>query len=74
MLLQALLYKIRVMKTLTGEELPNLLVDNEGRPSKYLHSTLFGRVLSEDVKKDKKAIEFGDGKKLTKGTYMMQKL
>jgi len=45
-------------------------VDNEGRPSKYLHSTLFGRVLSEDVKKDKKAIEFGDGKKLTKGTYI----
>ena len=45
-------------------------VDKEGRPSKYLHSTLFGRVLSEDVKKDKKAIEFGDGKKLTKGTYI----
>ncbi len=45
-------------------------VDEEGRPSKYLHSTLFGRVLSEDVKKDKKAIEFGDGKKLTKGTYI----
>ena len=45
-------------------------VDKEGRPSKYLHSTLFGRVLSEDVKKDKKTIEFGDGKKLTKGTYI----
>ena len=44
--------------------------DKEGKPSKYLHSTLFGRVLSEDVKKDKKAIEFGDGKKLTKGTYI----
>ncbi len=46
------------------------IVDNEGRPSKYLHSTLFGRVLSEDIKKDNKTIEFGDGKKLTKGTYI----
>ena len=45
-------------------------IDDDGRPSKYLHSTLFGRVLSEDVKKDKKTIEFGNGKKLTKGTYI----
>tara|TARA_Y100000816_G_scaffold286468_1_gene267644 strand:- start:45 stop:1844 length:1800 start_codon:yes stop_codon:yes gene_type:complete len=45
-------------------------IDDDGRPSKYLHSTLFGRVLSEDIKKDKKTIEFGNGKKLTKGTYI----
>ena len=45
-------------------------VDNNGKPSKYLHSTLFGRVLSEDIKKDKKTIEFADGRKLSKGTYI----
>ena len=45
-------------------------VDKNGKPSKYLHSTLFGRVLSEDVKKDKKTIEFADGRKLSKGTYI----
>ncbi len=46
------------------------IVDNNGKPSKYLHSTLFGRVLSEDIKKDKKTIEFADGRKLSKGTYI----
>ena len=45
-------------------------IDKNGKPSKYLHSTLFGRVLSEDIKKDKKTIEFGDGRKLSKGTYI----
>ena len=45
-------------------------VDKNGKPSKYLHSTLFGRVLSEDIKKDKKTIEFSDGRKLSKGTYI----
>ena len=45
-------------------------VDKNGKPSKYLHSTLFGRVLSEDIKKDKKTIEFADGRKLSKGTYI----
>ncbi len=44
--------------------------DKNGKPSKYLHSTLFGRVLSEDIKKDKKTIEFADGRKLSKGTYI----
>ena len=46
------------------------IVDKNGKPSKYLHSTLFGRVLSEDIKKDKKTIEFADGRKLSKGTYI----
>ena len=45
-------------------------VDKNGKPSKYLHSTLFGRVLSEDIKIDKKTIEFADGRKLSKGTYI----
>jgi DNA-directed RNA polymerase subunit beta' len=45
-------------------------VDKNGKPSKYLHSTLFGRVLSEDIKEDKKTIEFADGRKLSKGTYI----
>ncbi len=45
-------------------------VDKNGKPSKYLHSTLFGRVLSEDIKKDKKTIEFADGRKLSKGSYI----
>ena len=45
-------------------------VDKNGKLSKYLHSTLFGRVLSEDIKKDKKTIEFADGRKLSKGTYI----
>ena len=45
-------------------------VDKNGKPFKYLHSTLFGRVLSEDIKKDKKTIEFADGRKLSKGTYI----
>ena len=45
-------------------------VDKNGKPSKYLHSTLFGRVLSEDIKKDKKTIEFADGRKLSKGTFI----
>jgi DNA-directed RNA polymerase subunit beta' len=45
-------------------------VDKNGKPSKYLHSTLFGRVISEDIKKDKKTIEFADGRKLSKGTYI----
>jgi DNA-directed RNA polymerase subunit beta' len=46
------------------------VIDSDGKVSRYLHSKLYGRVLAEDIKKDKKVIEFGDSKKLTKGTYI----
>jgi len=46
------------------------LKDEDGKKSKYLHSTIFGRVLSEDLKKNKKIIEYGNKKKLTKGTFI----
>jgi len=42
----------------------------DGKLSRYLHSTLYGRVLSEDVKVDKKVVELDNGKKLLKGTYI----
>ena len=42
----------------------------DGKVSKYLFSTLYGRVLSEDVKVDKKVVELENGKKLSKGTYI----
>ena len=45
-----------------------VLVD--GKISRYLFSTLYGRVLSEDVKVDKKVVELENGKKLSKGTYI----
>ena len=38
--------------------------------SKYLHSSIFGRVLSEDIKKNKKIVEYGDKQKLNKGTFI----
>jgi DNA-directed RNA polymerase subunit beta' len=41
-----------------------------GKVSRYLFSTLYGRVLSEDVKVDKKVVELENGKKLSKGTYI----
>jgi len=41
-----------------------------GKLSRYLHSTLYGRVLSDDVKVDKKVAELDNGKKLTRGTYI----
>ncbi len=41
-----------------------------GKISRYLFSTLYGRVLSEDVKVDKKVVELENGKKLSKGTYI----
>ena len=44
--------------------------DDNGKVSKYLHSTIFGRVLSEDLKKNKKIIEYGDKQKLSKGTFI----
>jgi DNA-directed RNA polymerase subunit beta' len=42
----------------------------DGKLSRYLFSTLYGRVLSEDVKVDKKVVELENGKKLSKGTYI----
>ena len=44
--------------------------DNDGKVSKYLHSSIFGRVLSEDIKKNKKIVEYGDKQKLNKGTFI----
>jgi len=41
-----------------------------GKVSRYLFSTLYGRVLSEDVKVEKKVVELENGKKLSKGTYI----
>ncbi len=46
------------------------VIEADGKVSRYLHSKLFGRVLAEDVKKDKKVVEFGEGQKLSKGTYI----
>jgi len=43
---------------------------HDGKVSRYLHSTLYGRVLSEDVKVDKKIVELDDGTKLSKGTFV----
>ena len=42
----------------------------DGKLSRYLHSTLYGRVLAEDIKVDKKVVEMENGTKLTKGTYI----
>ena len=42
----------------------------DGKLSRYLHSTLYGRVLAEDIKVDKKVVEMENGIKLTKGTYI----
>ena len=42
----------------------------DGKVSRYLFSTLYGRVLAEDVKVDKKVVELENGKKLSKGTYI----
>jgi len=42
----------------------------DGKLSRYLHSTLYGRVLAEDIKIDKKVVEMENGTKLTKGTYI----
>ena len=45
-------------------------VMHEGKVTRYLHSTLYGRVLSEDVKVNKKIVELDDGTKLSKGTFV----
>ena len=42
----------------------------DGKLSKYLHSTLYGRVLAEDIKINKKTVEIDSGIKLSKGTYI----
>ena len=42
----------------------------DGKLTRYLHSTLYGRVLSEDIKVDKKVVEMDNGTKLSKGTYI----
>ncbi|MDA2946679.1 MAG: DNA-directed RNA polymerase subunit beta' [Actinomycetota bacterium] len=42
----------------------------DGKLSRYLHSTLYSRVLAEDIKIDKKVFEMENGTKLTKGTYI----
>jgi len=42
----------------------------DGKLSRYLHSTLYGRVLAEDIKVDKKVVEMDNGIKLSKGTYI----
>jgi len=42
----------------------------DGKLSRYLHSTLYGRVLAEDIKVDKKVVEMENGVKLSKGTYI----
>ncbi len=46
----------------------SVLID--GKVSRYLFSTLYGRVLAEDVKVNKKVVEMENGIKLTKGTYI----
>ena len=46
----------------------------DGKLSRYLHSTLYGRVLAEDIKVDKKVVEMENGTKLTKGTYIDAKV
>ena len=42
----------------------------DGKLSRYQHSTLYGRVLAEDIKVDKKVVEMENGIKLSKGTYI----
>ena len=42
----------------------------DGKLTRYLHSTLYGRVLAEDIKVDKKIVEMENGTKLSKGTYI----
>ena len=46
----------------------SVLID--GKVSRYLFSTLYGRVLAEDVKVNKKVVEMENGIKLIKGTYI----
>jgi len=45
-------------------------VIQEGRVSKFLKSSIYGRVISEDVKFQNKIVTTGSGKKLTKGVFI----
>ena len=42
----------------------------DGKPNRYLYSSIYGRVLAQDVKVDGKILIRSDGKKLTKGSYV----
>ena len=63
-----------VVKDLSDENIDwrgtNKKIVIDGKLSKYLHSTLYGRVLAEDIKINKKIVEIDSGIKLSKGTYI----
>ena len=63
-----------VVKNLGDENIDwrgtNKKVIIDGKLSRYLHSTLYGRVLAQDIKVDKKLVEMDNGIKLSKGTYI----
>ena len=63
-----------VVKNLGDENIDwrgtNKKVIVDGKLSRYLHSTLYGRVLAQDIKVDKKLVEMDNGIKLSKGTYI----
>ena len=63
-----------VVKNLGDENIDwrgtNKKVIVDGKLSRYLHSTLYGRVLAQDIKVDKKLVEMENGIKLSKGTYI----
>jgi len=42
----------------------------DGKPNRYLYSSIYGRVLAQDVKVGGKILIRSDGKKLTKGSYI----
>ncbi len=42
----------------------------DGKPNRYLYSSIYGRVLAQDVKVDGKILVRSDGKKLTKGSFV----
>ena len=42
----------------------------DGKPNRYLYSSIYGRVLAQDVKADGKILVRSDGKKLTKGSFV----
>ena len=51
-----------------GTSKPVLMDD--GKPNRYLYSSIYGRVLSQDVKHEGKLVTRSDGEKLTKGSYI----
>ena len=42
----------------------------DGKPNRYLYSSIYGRVLAQDVKVDGKILKRSDGEKLTKGSFI----